>query len=72
MSRDNNLGMWSTGANGVGGGGAGEDSGYYYLDDYSGSSSPLLPPSTYGLFTIFIAMFCLISFHIMIALVSML
>ncbi|EEF42874.1 probable pectate lyase 12 [Ricinus communis] len=69
--RNNNLGMWSTGANGGGAdqelGGSGDD----YLDDYSGSSSPVSPPSAYALVSFLTAFSCLISFQ-SIALTSML
>lgn len=69
MSRDNNLGMWSTGPNG---GEAGLGSGYQDFDDYSGGSALLSTPSTYALFPILSALSCLLSFHHIIALTSML
>lgn len=59
-SRDNNLGMWSTGPND---GGTGSDSGPDYTDDMSGSSVPLLP-STSTFLSLLIALSCLLFYKI--------
>ncbi|XVE61636.1 hypothetical protein DITRI_Ditri06bG0056500 [Diplodiscus trichospermus] len=56
MSRDNNMGRWSSGANG---GDADDDSGSDddYSDEISGSNMPLSPSfSNPALFSLFIAM----------------
>ncbi|KAL9399062.1 hypothetical protein Peur_008023 [Populus x canadensis] len=71
--RNNNLGMWSTGSNG-GKEGLGSGEGDDYLDDYSGSSISLPPPSPYALLPILTALIYLLSFQYIIeaALTSML
>lgn len=71
--RNNNLGMWSTGSDG-GKEGLGSGEGDDYLDDYSGSSISLPPPSPYALLPILTALIYLLSFQyiIAVALTSML
>lgn len=64
--RNNNLGMWSTGSNG-GKEGLGSGEGDDYLDDYSGSSISLPPPSPYALLPILTALIYLLSFQYIIA-----
>ncbi|KAJ6407501.1 hypothetical protein OIU84_010900 [Salix udensis] len=64
--RNNNLGMWTTGSNG-GKEGLGSGEGDDYLDDYSGSSSSLPPPSAYALLPILIALIYLLSFQLIVA-----
>ncbi|XP_011018802.1 PREDICTED: probable pectate lyase 12 [Populus euphratica] len=64
--RNNNLGMWSTGSNG-GKEGLGSGEGDDYLDDYSGSSISLPPPSPYALLPILTALIYLLSFQHIIA-----
>lgn len=60
--RNNNLGMWSTGSDG-GKEGLGSGEGDDYLDDYSGSSISLPPPSPYALLPILTALIYLLSFQ---------
>ncbi|KAG6769756.1 hypothetical protein POTOM_025417 [Populus tomentosa] len=64
--RNNNLGMWSTGSDG-GKEGLGSGEGDDYLDDYSGSSISLPPPSPYALLPILTALIYLLSFQYIIA-----
>ncbi|KAF9680228.1 hypothetical protein SADUNF_Sadunf06G0099500 [Salix dunnii] len=64
--RNNNLGMWTTGSNG-GKEGLGSGEGDDYLDDYSGSSSSLQPPSASALLPVLIALIYLLSFHFVVA-----